>query len=108
MNDKIIELNNENFDKIISDDKHVVLVDFWAEWCGPCRRQGAVLDELAEKLDEKVIIAKVNVDDNPDIAIKFGIMSIPTLIVFKKGKTEEKTVGLTDSDELMSMLEEYI
>ncbi len=108
MNEKIVNLSEENFDTVTGQNDVPVLVDFWAEWCAPCRRQGAVLDGLVDKLDSKGVVAKVNVDDNPKIAAKFGIMSIPTLMLFKNGEILDKMVGLTDEEELLSVMNEYM
>ena len=84
-----MDLTNKNFDSIIGNG--VTLVDFWADWCGPCKMQAPVIDELGEKYEGKVTVAKLNVDDEPSIAARFGVMSIPTLIVFRDGKEIDLT-----------------
>ncbi len=89
---KAIEITDANFDQIIATDKPV-LVDFWAEWCGPCKMIGPVVEELAGEYDGKAVIGKVNVDENPNISAKFGIRSIPTLLVIKGGEIVDKQVG---------------
>jgi len=89
---KTIELTDSNFDQIIASDKPV-LVDFWAEWCGPCKMIGPVVEELAGDYEGKAVVAKLNVDENPQTAAKFGIRSIPTLLVFKGGQVVDKQVG---------------
>jgi len=100
--DKIIELTSENFDAQIA--KGTVLVDFWAPWCGPCRMVGPILEQVADEMDGKAIIAKVNVDLQPDIAQRFGVMSIPTLIVFKNGKMEQTLVGAQPKATIVKLL----
>lgn len=89
---KTIELNDSNFDEAIKGDKPV-LVDFWAEWCGPCKMIGPVVEELAGDYEGKAVVAKVNVDENPEVAGRYGIRSIPTLLVFKGGQIVDKQVG---------------
>lgn len=98
----VMHLTNDNFDSAVSDG--LVLLDFWAEWCGPCRMQAPVLDELDKELEGKVKICKVDVDENPNLARRFGVMSIPTLIAFKDGEQLEKRIGLQSREELLEML----
>lgn len=100
---KIITLNNENFAKEIINYPGVALVDFWADWCGPCKMQLPILDELASEVAYK--IGKVNVDECGDIAAEYGIRSIPTLFIFKDGKIEHKFVGLKQKNELKAELD---
>ena len=89
---KAIELTDANFDQIVNSDKPV-LVDFWAEWCGPCKMIGPVVEELAGDYEGKAVIGKLNVDENPNVSMKYGIRSIPTLLVFKNGEIVDKQVG---------------
>lgn len=89
---KAIELTDSNFDEVINSGKPV-LVDFWAEWCGPCKMIGPVVEELAGDYDGKAVIAKLNVDENPHTTAKFGVRSIPTLLVFKGGQVVDKQIG---------------
>lgn len=103
--DKINELNDANFDATLSTASGPVLVDFWAPWCGPCKAIAPVLDELAEELDGKASICKVNVDNSSAIAAKFGIRAIPTLLVFKGGEMVDQIVGMADKSQLKAKLE---
>ena len=100
---KTIELNDSNFDEAIKGDKPV-LVDFWAEWCGPCKMIGPVVEELAGDYEGKAVVAKVNVDENPQVAGKYGIRSIPTLLVFKGGQIVDKQVGAVPKSVLAQKL----
>lgn len=86
----------------------VVLVDFWAPWCGPCRMQGPIIDQLDAEMGDKVKFAKVNVDDEQQAASAFRVMSIPTMIVFKDGQPVETLVGLRSKDQLEEVLEQYL
>lgn len=104
---KAIEITDSNFDEITNTDKPV-LVDFWAEWCGPCKMIGPVVEELANDYDGKAIIGKVDVDSNPGTSAKFGIRSIPTLLVLKNGKIVEKQVGAVPKSVLVQKLDAHI
>jgi thioredoxin 1 len=101
---KAIEINDSNFEEILNSDKPV-LVDFWAEWCGPCKMIGPVVEELAHDYEGKAVIGKVNVDENPNLSAKFGIRSIPTLLVFKGGEIVDKQVGAVPKGVLSQKLE---
>ena len=98
----IMHLTKDNFDSVTSSG--LVLVDFWATWCGPCRMQAPILEELDEQLNGKVKICKLDVDDEPAIAQRFGFMSIPTLMVFRNGEMISKEVGVHTVEQLMTML----
>ena len=89
---KPIEITDDNFEEVINSDKPV-LVDFWAEWCGPCKMIGPIVEELAGEYDGKAVVGKVDVDANPQVSAKFGIRSIPTLLVFKGGEIVDKQIG---------------
>jgi len=98
-----VELTEATFDAAIASG--TVLVDFWAPWCGPCRMQTPILDDVAEQLGDQATIAKVNVDDAPGVAAKYGIRSIPTLIVFKDGQPAQQFVGVQQAPTLVAALQ---
>ena len=89
----MIQFNKESFDKALGEGK-LMMVDFWADWCGPCRMLAPVIDQLAERYEGKVVSGKVNVDDEQELAIRYGVMSIPTVIFFKDGKEIDRKVGV--------------
>ena len=100
-----ITLTGSNFDNEVINSTVPVLVDFWASWCGPCRMLAPAVAEIAEEQDGKIKVGKVNVDDEPALADRFGIMSIPTLIVFKNGSIANKTVGFRSKSDIEAMLQ---
>ena len=105
--DKVQTITDANFDSTINAGKPV-LVDFWAEWCGPCKRLAPTVDELASDYDGKVVVGKLNVDDNPNTAFKFSIRGIPTLLLFKGGQVVEQVVGLTDKSSLKGLIDKHV
>ncbi|MHA0856703.1 thioredoxin [Paenibacillus sp. CMAA1364] len=102
----IVNVSDQSFSTEV-EGTGMVLVDFWAPWCGPCKMIAPILDELSTDLGDSVKIAKVNVDDNPETASRFGVMSIPTLIFFKDGQPVDKVVGLNSKDALKSMISKH-
>jgi thioredoxin 1 len=108
VSDQITILTDATFDETIGGAEKPVLVDFWAEWCGPCKMIAPVLEEIASEQGEKLSIAKLNVDDNPDVAMRFNVMSIPTLIVFKDGEPAKRLVGAKGKGQLLQDLAEYV
>ena len=99
-------VNEANFSEILSANK-VVLVDFWASWCGPCRMLAPVVEKLSQEMPDKFDFYKMNVDEENDLASQYGIMSIPTLLVFKNGEMVEQSVGVKGESQLKAMLTEY-
>ncbi|CAM3426507.1 thioredoxin [Marinicrinis lubricantis] len=102
----IVNVTDQSFNQEV-EGQGTVLVDFWAPWCGPCKMIAPILEELDTEIGEQVKIAKVNVDDNPESASRFGVMSIPTLIVFKDGQPVDKVVGLQSKDALKGVLSRH-
>jgi thioredoxin 1 len=100
-----LQITDANFEELVINSKVPVLVDFWAEWCGPCRMVGPVVDELAKEYDGKAVIGKVDVDHNPRIATEYGIMSIPALLFFKDGQLVDKQVGAVPKHVLSGKLD---
>lgn len=98
-------VSDENFVQEVLQSKIPVLVDFWAEWCGPCRMFAPVLDEVSEELKDRVKIVKVNIDENPEISAKYGVRSIPTMILFRDGEMLETRVGSMPKTKLQGWLE---
>ena len=100
-----VEINDGNFEQLVKNSDKPVLVDFWAEWCGPCRMVGPIVEELAKEYDGKAVIGKVNVDHNPNISMEFGIRNIPTILFFKDGKVVDKQVGAVPKAQLAAKLQ---
>ena len=103
----LLHLTDSNFQEEVLDFKGLVLVDFWAEWCGPCRVLGPVIEELAEDMGEKVKVCKMDVDAQREIAGKYGIMSIPTVMLFKDGEVVETLIGLRDKGSFVQAIEDH-
>ncbi len=108
MSDKIQELNAENFKSTIESSGQPVLVDFWAPWCGPCKAIAPVLEELADELDGKLRICKVNIDDHGEIAADHNVRAIPTLLLFKNGDVADQVVGMTNKEDLKNKLSAHL
>jgi thioredoxin 1 len=106
--DKVLTLTQANFQQEVKDSDLPVLVDFWASWCGPCRMIAPVIDEIAEELDGKLKIGKVDVDSNQQLASEFSVRSIPTLLVFKNGHVVEQMVGAVTKGPLLAKLQNHI
>ena len=108
MSDKIVHLSDDSFEADVISSSAPVLVDFWAEWCGPCKMIAPILEEVANEYDGKVTIAKLNIDQNADTPPKFGIRGIPTLLLFKDGKVAATKVGALSKAQLTQFLDENI
>jgi thioredoxin 1 len=104
-NEHVVHLTSENFEKEVSQFSGTVMVDFWAEWCGPCRMVAPIVDELAESYQGRVKVAKLNTDEAPDIAGRFGIRSIPTMLFFKNGEMVQQLVGAYPKSKIVEKLD---
>ncbi len=100
-----LEFTDSNFDEIVKNATTPIIVDFWAEWCGPCRTIGPIVDEISKEFDGKVIVGKVDVDGNPEITSKFGVRNIPTVLFIKNGEVLDKQVGAVPKATLVKKLE---
>ena len=108
MNEKIIALSDASFEQEVINSNKTVLVDFWAEWCGPCKSIGPILDEIANEYDGKVVIAKMNVDENTQTPPKYGIRGIPSLLIFKDGSVIDTKMGALSKAELSAFIDANI
>ena len=108
MSEFTIDVNEENFDSVVINSDKPVLVDFWAEWCGPCKMLTPTINALAEEYKDTSSVVKINVDDSPAIATKYGIRSIPSILLFNNGDVVEQRVGAVSKDELAGMLDKII
>ena len=101
----VLNVNLDNFEELVANSKIPVLLDFWVPWCGPCKMMSAILDQAAEEAGEYAAIAKVNIDEEPELAAAFGVMSIPTLIVVQDGEIQSELVGLQNKRTVKRLLE---
>ena len=108
MSDHIKEISDTNFDKEVLKSTKPVLLDFWAEWCGPCRALAPVFAEVASEYHEKMVFAKINIDENSETPTAYGVMSIPTLILYKNGQVEATKTGLLSKSQLQAFLDSHL
>lgn len=103
-----LELTDQNFEELVLKSDKPVLVDFWAEWCGPCRMVGPFVEEIAKEYDGRAVVGKVNVDNNPNISMQFGIRNIPAMLFFKNGQVVDKQIGAVPKSVLAGKLDAQI
>lgn len=103
-----VKVTDSTFEQMVVESDKLVLVDFWAEWCGPCKMIAPILDQIAQELDDKLVIGKLDIDENQDTAMAFGVMSIPTLLLFKNGEPVDRIVGYQPKPQLMARLQSHL
>ncbi len=102
----VLKITSENYEEEVLKSEKIVLIDFYADWCGPCRMMSSVIDEIAEEMADKIKVGKINVDENQDLAMEYGIMSIPTIVMIKDGKAVKNLVGVRDKNEIKDTLKD--
>lgn len=100
----VLKVSNENYKEEVLDSEKKVLVDFYADWCGPCKMMSPIIDDIANEVDGKAKVGKVNVDNNQELAIRYDVMSIPTIMIFENGKNIKTFIGVTDKNEILEVL----
>tara|TARA_X000001036_G_scaffold248881_1_gene231915 strand:- start:3403 stop:3729 length:327 start_codon:yes stop_codon:yes gene_type:complete len=108
MSDHILEITSDNFDEKVINSSVPVLIDFWAEWCGPCKLLMPTIDKIAQDFDGKVLVGKVNVDQHAPLAAQYGVRGIPNLLIFNSGKVEEQLVGNVPENQITDILNKFI
>lgn len=104
----VVEITKENFEQEVVGSPVPVVIDFWASWCGPCMMQGPIIEEVAEEMGDKVKVCKVNVDEQPAVAMEYRIASIPTLVYMNQGMFQDRAIGLQDKDSIIEKLNSFI
>ena len=100
----VLKITSENYEEEVLKSDKTVLIDFYADWCGPCKMMSPIIDQIAEEKADSIKVGKVNVDENQDLAMEYGVMSIPTLVIIKNGQVEKTFVGLRDKGEILNEL----
>lgn len=100
----VLKISSENYEKEVLQSDKPVIIDFYADWCGPCRTMSPIIDEIAEENADNIKVGKVNVDENQDLASKYGVMSIPTIVILKNGKVENTFVGVRNKSEILNAI----
>ena len=100
----VFKITEENFNEEVLKSNKPVLIDFYADWCGPCRMMSPIIDQIAEEMPDKIKVGKINVDDNQELAMKYGVMSIPTIVIIENGEVKNTLVGVRDKSEIKEML----
>ena len=108
MGKNTVDVTDATFDSDVLKSGKTVVVDFWAEWCGPCRVIAPILEEIASERSDEIVVAKVNADDNPDLVLRYGVQSIPTLLVFSKGNLSKRVIGARGKAQLLQELDEFL
>ena len=100
----VLNVTSENYENEVLKSDKKVLIDFYADWCGPCKMMSPIIDEIAEEMKETIKVGKVNVDENQDLAMEYGVMSIPTVIILKNGEVQKTFIGVTDKEKIIEFL----
>lgn len=103
----VLKINSENYEEEVLKADKPVIIDFYADWCGPCRMMSPIIDEIAEEKADSIKVGKVNVDENQDLAMEYGVMSIPTIVIIKNGKVEKTFVGVRDKSEILGAIGDF-